>query len=224
MVILFLPFKLILFQYGTFAVIIILLLHAIPSIMNGKYYCLGKGFVVGFVEDFFFFLILSTAIISELIYSLKSPLSTALLHSVASKGGKLLLQSSKSYKKVLQLFCWRQAASPLPGCNATVSSFMLGLGSSGTMPIASVGWHLHTGDTYSLPELKGTRYISKQNPRYFISILTSCWILKIPFNTCKIGWRSARGCRVAPCACAMLVQTICHEAMVASAHLQTSAS
>lgn len=105
MVILFLPFKLILFQYGTFAVIIILLLHAIPSIMNGKYYCLGKGFVVGFVEDFFFFLILSTAIISELIYSLKSPLSTALLHSVASKGGKLLLQSSKSYKKVLQLFC-----------------------------------------------------------------------------------------------------------------------
>lgn len=48
MMILFLPFKLILFQYGTFAVIIILLLHVIPSIMTKNAVSWGKGFALFF--------------------------------------------------------------------------------------------------------------------------------------------------------------------------------
>lgn len=53
--ILFLPFKLILFQYGTLAVIIILLLHVIPSIMTENAIAWGEevcsSFCVGL--DFF---------------------------------------------------------------------------------------------------------------------------------------------------------------------------
>jgi len=78
MMILFLPFKLILFQYGTFAVIIILLLRVIPSIMTENVIAWGKGLILVFLwVQVFFCLILSTAIISEdkPIYSLKSFLS-----------------------------------------------------------------------------------------------------------------------------------------------------
>lgn len=62
MMILFLPFKLILFQYGTFAVIIILLLHVIPSIMTENAVSWGKGFALFFGGfEGFFCLIFSTA-------------------------------------------------------------------------------------------------------------------------------------------------------------------
>lgn len=103
--VLFLPFKLILFQYGTFAVIIILLLHVIPSIMTENAIAWGKGFVLVFVGLVFFScLILSTAIISEdkPIYPLKSFLSIPSLTSVSGDGDKVLLQSNM--KKELQLF------------------------------------------------------------------------------------------------------------------------
>lgn len=93
MMILFLLFKLILFQYGTFAVIIILLLHVIHSIMTENAVACRKGLVLVFVGSGFFCLILSTAIISEdkPIDSLKLFLSIPYLTSVSSEGYKILL-------------------------------------------------------------------------------------------------------------------------------------